>query len=163
MRQYLLCAALVTMVGSAVYLSARDSSDATDSPFIYPNTNFPRTGSRRPPPSTINPNAPEQDSVQTVYGIQRDYRRGYADWGGNQLQTIDDLNLADRVRRNLMYDRYLWKQAQNIQIQSSGQTITLVGNVNSLSVSRKIEAIAQQTNGVVDVDNQLTTGQTPRQ
>ena len=163
MRQYLVFVALAMMLGGAVQLSARDSPDAADSSFVYPNTNYSLPGSRRPPPSRVNPNAPEQDSVQTVYGIQRDYRRGYADWGGNQLQTVDDLNLADRVRRNLMYDRYLWKQAQNIQIQSSGQTITLVGNVNSISVSRKIEAIAQQTNGVVDVDNQLTTGRLPRQ
>lgn len=146
-------------------VQADDAPDARDSTFIRPRPNPLRERPNHPTRtylrSTPGPNVEQRDDVQTVYGIQRQYWRGYANWGTADSYTMDDMNLVDKVRQSLQRHGYLSREARDIQIFANNQTITLVGHVSSISVRRKIEAIVKQTNGVLYVDNQLSTSLPP--
>lgn len=64
--------------------------------------------------------------------------------------------VTEGVRLALTRVPSLARSAENIEISASGATVTLRGDVNSLDERQKIEAVVRQTNGVYNVDNQIT-------
>jgi len=77
-------------------------------------------------------------------------------WGSqNSSRDTSDNSIAQRIRDVLKKDRTLSDDAQNVQVAVSSGKVTLTGNTASVEEKNKIESIANQTNGVKSVTNNL--------
>lgn len=73
----------------------------------------------------------------------------------DQKETKKDLRITAHIRKNLVRDKSLSVNAQNVKIISRNGVVTLRGPVETETESKKLQEIAQKTRGVVQVDNQL--------
>jgi osmotically-inducible protein OsmY len=60
------------------------------------------------------------------------------------------------VKKNIMADKTLSATSKNVKVTTSGTKVTLKGTVKSDADKSTLESLARQTDGVTDVDNQIT-------
>lgn len=83
------------------------------------------------------------------------------DRGGEQVTPIDqsnneaDLKITQTIRQAIVGDQSLPLLAKNVKIITIAGTVTLRGPVENETEKVRIGAIAEQTPGVIRVDNQL--------
>ena len=73
----------------------------------------------------------------------------------DQKETKKDIKITAKIRKTVVRDKSLSVDAQNAKIITRNGVVTLRGPVASEAEKMKMEQIAQQTKGVVQVDNQL--------
>jgi osmotically-inducible protein OsmY len=73
----------------------------------------------------------------------------------DQKETKSDRNLTAAIRRAVVKDKSLSLNAHNAKIITRNGTVTLRGPVETSAEKAKLQAIAQKTRGVKQVDNQL--------
>jgi hyperosmotically inducible protein len=73
----------------------------------------------------------------------------------NQGNSPAEIGITASIRRGVMRDSTLSFKAKNVKIITVGTKVTLRGVVASDAERSSIEALARQTAGVTDVDNQL--------
>jgi hyperosmotically inducible protein len=74
---------------------------------------------------------------------------------GDQSESKTDLELTRRIRRAITQDNQLSTTAHNIKIVTANGKVTLRGPVKSAAEKDQIAKMAQGTEGVTSVDNQL--------
>jgi hyperosmotically inducible protein len=75
----------------------------------------------------------------------------------DQLQNESDLQITATIRQAITDDDSLSVNAHNVKIITRNGTVTLRGPVDSEAEKTRLQAIAQKTSGVNQVDNQLET------
>ena len=85
---------------------------------------------------------------------QRD-RKASAVTPGDQGENDVDLAITQKIRQGVMKDDSLSMTAKNVKIITSGSVVTLRGPVKSDKERADIAAIAQRTEGVKRIDNQI--------
>jgi hyperosmotically inducible protein len=75
----------------------------------------------------------------------------------DQKETRGDINLTAAIRRTVVKNKSLSLDAQNAKIITRNGVVTLRGPVENPAEKIKLQAIAQKTRGVKQVDNQLET------
>jgi osmotically-inducible protein OsmY len=73
----------------------------------------------------------------------------------DQKETKKDIKITSKIRKTVVRDKSLSIDAQNAKIITRNGVVTLRGPVASEAEKMKLQQIAQQTKGVVRVDNQL--------
>jgi osmotically-inducible protein OsmY len=73
----------------------------------------------------------------------------------DQKETKKDIKITAKIRKIVVRDKSLSIDAQNAKIITLNGVVTLRGPVATESEKMKLQQIAQQTKGVVQVDNQL--------
>jgi hyperosmotically inducible periplasmic protein len=73
----------------------------------------------------------------------------------DQSNAPGDVRLTAEIRRALMRDKALSRQAKNITIVSSGGRVTLRGSVQTADEKARIEQLAQQRAGEQNVNSLL--------
>ncbi|WP_024297784.1 BON domain-containing protein [Methylomicrobium lacus] len=73
----------------------------------------------------------------------------------DQMENESDITITATIRQAVVKDELLSVNAQNIKIITRNGVVTLRGPVKSEAESMKLQQIAKQTPGVVQVDNQL--------
>jgi hyperosmotically inducible protein len=73
----------------------------------------------------------------------------------DQLQNEGDLQITATIRQTITGDDSLSVNAHNAKVITRNGTVTLRGPVDSEAEKARLQAIAQQTSGVNQVDNQL--------
>ncbi len=73
----------------------------------------------------------------------------------DQKETKKDIKITSKIRKTVVRDKSLSVDAQNVKIITRNGVVTLRGPVASEAEKMKLQKIAQQTKGVVQVDNQL--------
>jgi len=73
----------------------------------------------------------------------------------DQKESASDINITAAIRQTVVRDQSLSVNAQNVKIITSNGKVTLRGPVATEAESRKLQQIAKETPGVVQVDNQL--------
>lgn len=87
--------------------------------------------------------------------------RNVRDQGGttltpeDQLQNESDLKITADIRKTITDDDSLSVNAHNVKVITRNGTVTLRGPVDSETEKTRLQAIAQKTPGVSQVDNQL--------
>lgn len=87
--------------------------------------------------------------------------RNVRDQGGttltpeDQLQNESDLKITANIRKVITDDDSLSVNAHNVKVITRNGTVTLRGPVDSETEKTRLQAIAQKTPGVNQVDNQL--------
>jgi hyperosmotically inducible protein len=69
--------------------------------------------------------------------------------------TTADVELTRKIRQDLMADKSLSTDAQNVKIVTLNGVVTLRGPVETQAEKHKIDAFAKKTAGVKKVDNQI--------
>ncbi|MGJ0515514.1 MAG: BON domain-containing protein [Methylomicrobium sp.] len=75
----------------------------------------------------------------------------------DQLQNEGDLQITASIRQAITDDDSLSVNAHNVKVITRNGTVTLRGPVDSEAEKTRLQAIAQKTSGVNQVDNQLET------
>jgi osmotically-inducible protein OsmY len=101
-----------------------------------------------PPPATTSP--PEENTGRNV----RD-ESGATVTPEDQPETKADRKLAASIRRSVVKDKSLSLDAHNAKIVVRGGNVTLRGPVETSAEKDKLQAIAQKTRGVKQIDNEL--------
>jgi hypothetical protein len=86
-------------------------------------------------------------------------RVSYRGRGPKGYQRSDD-RIREDVCERLELDHYI--DASDVEVQVSGATVTLTGNVDSRGAKRRAEDIAESVGGVRDVQNNLRVGRDPK-
>lgn len=73
----------------------------------------------------------------------------------DQLETKEDIAITAAIRQVVVRDESLSLNAQNVKIITRHGVVTLRGPVESEAERLKLQQIATQTPGVVQVENQL--------
>ena len=73
----------------------------------------------------------------------------------DQNETEGDITITAAIRQAVVKDESLSVNAQNIKIITRNGVVTLRGPVETEAESIKLQKIAEETSGVVKVDNQL--------
>jgi hyperosmotically inducible protein len=73
----------------------------------------------------------------------------------DQLQNEGDLQITAAIRQAITDDESLSVNAHNAKVITRNGVVTLRGPVDSEAEKNRLQAIAQQTTGVNQVDNQL--------
>ncbi|MDO8937673.1 MAG: BON domain-containing protein [Methylicorpusculum sp.] len=73
----------------------------------------------------------------------------------DQKETEGDIAITAAIRQAVIKDESLSVNAQNIKIITRNGVVTLRGPVETEAESTKLQKIAEETSGVVKVDNQL--------
>lgn len=73
----------------------------------------------------------------------------------DQIETESDVNVTADIRKAVVADESLSVNAKNIKIITRKGVVTLRGPVESQTESMKLQQIAKQTPGAVQVNNQL--------
>jgi hyperosmotically inducible protein len=73
----------------------------------------------------------------------------------DQLQNEGDLQITAAIRQAITDDDSLSVNAHNAKVITRNGVVTLRGPVDSEAEKNRLQAIAQQTSGVNQVDNQL--------
>lgn len=73
----------------------------------------------------------------------------------SQGNSPAEIGITASIRRGVMRDQTLSFTAKNVKIITVGTKVTLRGTVHSDAERSTIEALARQTTGVTDVDDQL--------
>lgn len=73
----------------------------------------------------------------------------------DQGNSSSELQITATIRKGLMGDKSLSFTAKNVKIITVGTKVTLRGPVKSEQEKASIEALAKQTSGVTEVDDQL--------
>ncbi|MDP2177721.1 BON domain-containing protein [Methylicorpusculum sp.] len=73
----------------------------------------------------------------------------------DQKETEGDIAITAAIRQAVVKDESLSVNAQNIKIITRNGVVTLRGPVETEAESIKLQKIAEETSGVVKVDNQL--------
>jgi len=73
----------------------------------------------------------------------------------DQKETKKDIRITAHIRKTVVRDQSLSVNAQNVKIITSNGKVTLRGPVATEAESMKLQQIAKETPGVVQVDNQL--------
>jgi osmotically-inducible protein OsmY len=170
MKRTLFC--ICTLLAAAA-CEQRDRQPESQQPAIVPPaaTGTPTT----PSPSTPSPSADERRPVSGIdqrtdmpmnapasaderadnTGRNERDRSGATTTSGDQSENEADRSLTQRVRQAVMDDESLSSSAKNAKIMSRDGVVTLRGPVQSSQEKTKLAAIAQKTDGVKRVDNQL--------
>lgn len=74
---------------------------------------------------------------------------------GDQGTSDADIAITQKIRQGVVKDSELSMNAKNIKIITVGAVVTLRGPVKSAKEKADIGALAQRTDGVKSVDNQL--------
>jgi hypothetical protein len=74
---------------------------------------------------------------------------------GDQGNSKAEVKISARIRKSLMASNTLSFGAKNVKIITEGSKVTLRGDVKSEAERKEIVGIAQNTNGVTQVDDQL--------
>lgn len=69
---------------------------------------------------------------------------------------IDDMMISSKIKSKLIANTEI--KARDIDVSSSQGVVTLIGRVSSETIKSDAERIARGTNGVKDVNNELTVG-----
>jgi hyperosmotically inducible protein len=75
----------------------------------------------------------------------------------DQLQNESDLQITATIRQAITDDDSLSVNAHNVKVITRNGMVTLRGPVDSEAEKTRLQAIAQKTSGVNQVDNQLET------
>lgn len=70
--------------------------------------------------------------------------------------SANDLRITEDIRQAILSNNSLSMAAKNITIMSSNGQVTLVGAVNSQSEKDKIKSLANDVEGVKNVNNSIT-------
>lgn len=73
----------------------------------------------------------------------------------NQGNSSDETAITAAIRRGIIADKSLSFTAKNVKVITVGHKVTLRGPVKSDQEKASIEAVAKQTAGVTEIDNQL--------
>jgi len=73
----------------------------------------------------------------------------------DQGNSGSETKITARIRKGIMSDSSLSFTARNVKVITVGSKVTLRGPVNSEPEKASIAALAKQTPGVSEVDNQL--------
>lgn len=73
----------------------------------------------------------------------------------NQKQDKTDITITAHIRKAVQKDKSLSVDAHNAKIITQDYVVTLRGPVKNEAESLILQQISEQTNGVVQVDNQL--------
>jgi hyperosmotically inducible protein len=73
----------------------------------------------------------------------------------NQGNSSDEIKISAAIRKGIMGNKSLSSMAKNVKVITQGTIVTLRGPVHSDQEKTAIEALAKQTPGVTDVDDQL--------
>ncbi|MGZ5007290.1 MAG: BON domain-containing protein [Methylobacter sp.] len=73
----------------------------------------------------------------------------------DQKETKSDVKLTAHIRKAVVADKSLSVNAKNVKIISRKGVVTLRGPVESEAESTKLQQIAKQTRGAVQVNNEL--------
>ena len=73
----------------------------------------------------------------------------------DQKENESDIKITAAIRQAVVKDKSLSVNAQNVKIITRNGKVTLRGPVETEAESMKLQQIAKQTPGVVQVDNQL--------
>jgi osmotically-inducible protein OsmY len=110
------------------------------------------TRHRATPAAVDNP--PAADETNTASNTKASDRSGgltAMDQGSSGTET----KITAAIRRGMMADKALSFTAKNVKVITVGTKVTLRGPVKSDREKSSIEALARQTAGVSEVDNQL--------
>lgn len=77
----------------------------------------------------------------------------------DQGNSTSETKITAAIRKGIMGDKNLSFAAKNVKVITTGSRVTLRGPVKSSEERATIEALARQTAGVTDVDNQLEVKQ----
>jgi osmotically-inducible protein OsmY len=77
----------------------------------------------------------------------------------NQGNSGAETKITAAIRRGIMSDKTLSFTAKNVKVITVGSKVTLRGPVKSDQEKAAIEAVAKQTDGVSEVDDQLEVKQ----
>lgn len=102
-------------------------------------------------PATPNTNTKPADNT----GVNVRDRGGATDTAQTQPNDAADRKLLAAVRRSVVRDKTLSTSAHNVKIVTKGGVVTLRGPVKSDAEKARIEKLALQIAGVVNVENQL--------
>lgn len=86
---------------------------------------------------------------------QRDYQTGTLTAEDQARGSAADVELTRKIRQDLVADKSLSTDAQNIKIVTLNSVVTLRGPVATPAERQKIDALVKKTAGVSRVDNQL--------
>jgi osmotically-inducible protein OsmY len=75
----------------------------------------------------------------------------------NQKATRSDRQITAAIRRAIVKDKSLSRNAHNAKIITRNGNVTLRGPVENSGEKTKLQSITQKTRGVKQVDNQLET------
>ena len=73
----------------------------------------------------------------------------------DQKETESDIKITAAIRQAMVKNKSLSVNAQNVKIITRNGVVTLRGPVESEAESKKLQKIAKQTPGVMQVNNQL--------
>ncbi|MEC4747025.1 BON domain-containing protein [Methylomicrobium sp. Wu6] len=73
----------------------------------------------------------------------------------DQKESASDIKITAEIRQAVVRDKSLSVNAQNVKIITRNGKVTLRGPVATEAESTKLQQIAKETPGVVQVDNQL--------
>ena len=109
------------------------------------------------PPPADRPHADAQDQPKRPDNTavnERD-RRGAALTPVDQGNSASETKISAAIRKAMVADKSLSFTAKNAKVITVGTKVTLRGPVKSEQEKASIEALAKQTAGVSEVDNQL--------
>lgn len=107
-----------------------------------------------PPRSTVTDGIPAPDNTANNRR-DRDMNNPANKTPMDQSNAQSDLDISARIRSAVMEDKSMSLNAQNCKIITDHGVVTLRGVVDTQAEKAAIEAIAQATQGVTRVDNQL--------
>ncbi len=73
----------------------------------------------------------------------------------DQKETKSDIKITAHIRKAVVADKSLSVDAKNVKIITRKGTVTLRGPVENEAESMKLQQIAKQTHGAVQVNNEL--------
>jgi len=133
-----------TAVGTTTTTNGRETAAATS---VAPSGNTLA--------AATNPGVPDQakslDSTKVNERDRRDSTLTPMDQGNSASET----KITAAIRRGIMGDKNLSFAAKNVKIITVGTKVTLRGQVVTEQEKAAIDALAKQTAGVSEVDNQL--------
>ena len=142
LRQCLIRFSSLAVLVSATYAQAPPSA-------VPPSSASMTGAAETSPPSSSSP-APVDNTK-----INKRDRNAASVTPTKQSDKREDLKIEAAVRRAVVRDKSLSSMAHNIKIVTRSGVVTLRGPVKTSQESDKIIALAQQTPGVVQVENQL--------
>jgi osmotically-inducible protein OsmY len=110
------------------------------------------TGSVRAEPHTMLAADSELENTERNVRDQGDTKKLTPE---NQKATRSDRQITAAIRRAVVKDKSLSRNAHNAKIITREGNVTLRGPVKNSEEKTKLQSIAQKTRGVKQVDNQL--------
>lgn len=132
--------------------AASTSSKTTPNDGAYQSATNPAPAA----PSVVsNPGSADQTKSADNTKINDRDRHGGALTAMDQGNSGSETKITAAIRKGLMGDKTLSFTAKNVKVITVGTKVTLRGPVKSEQERASIEAIAKQTAGVSEVDDQL--------